>query len=53
MSYFSIGTVGTWKTKPVDIELQPDANPYHAKHYSVSRSHKEVFKKEVEGGISN
>ena len=26
------GTVGTWHTEPVDIELkEPDAKPYHAK----------------------
>ena len=37
------GTLGTWKTKPVDIELQPGAKPYHAKLYPVPRSHEAVF----------
>ena len=29
-------TLGTWKTKPVDIELQPGEKPYHAKPYPVT-----------------
>ena len=29
----------------MDIELQPGANPYHAKPYPVPKSHKDVFKK--------
>ena len=24
-------TLGTWKTKPIDTEVQPDAKIYHAK----------------------
>ena len=33
------GTLGTWKTKPVDIELQPGGNHYHAKPYPVPQEH--------------
>ena len=40
--------LGTWKTKPVDIKLQSEANPYHAKPYPVTRSHKYIFNKEME-----
>ena len=29
------GTLGTWKTKPVDIELQLGEKYYHAKPYPV------------------
>ena len=33
------GTLGTWKTKPVDIEIQPEAKPYNAKPYPVTQEH--------------
>ena len=36
------GTLGTWKTKPVDLELQSVAKPYHAKPYPVPRAHEAV-----------
>ena len=29
MNYFFEVTIGTWKMKPVDIEVQPGAKPYH------------------------
>ena len=33
------GTLGTWKTEPVELELKDsDCNPYHAKPYPVSHS---------------
>ena len=41
-------TQGTWKTRPVEIELQPNPNPYHAKLYPAPRAHENIFKKEVE-----
>ena len=41
-------TLGTCKTKPVDIELQTGAKPYHSKPYMVPQSHEAVFCKEVE-----
>ena len=42
------GSLGSCKTKPVDIELQPEEKPYHAKPYPVTRAHKAVSCKEVE-----
>ena len=41
-------TLGTWKTRPVDIELQLGAKPYHDKSYMVPRTHRAVLCKEVE-----
>ena len=38
----------TWKTKPVDIELQPRAKPYHPNPHPVIQAHEDVFRKEVE-----
>ena len=42
------GTIGTWKTKPVDIKLQPISKPYNSKPYPVTRAYGLVFCKEVE-----
>ena len=42
------GTLGTWRTKHVDIELQAGAKPYRSKPYPVPRAHDTVFHKEVE-----
>ena len=39
------GTLFTWEMKPVDIELQTDAKPYHEKPCPVPREHEETFKK--------
>ena len=44
---FLDGTLGTWKTKPVNIELQPGAKTYHLKTYPVRRAHEAVLHKEV------
>ena len=41
------GTLGTCKTKPVDIGLQPGAKPYDSEPYLVHQLHKAVFRKEV------
>ena len=41
------GTVGTWHTEPVDIELKPDDKPYHAKPYLVPHSQTIKLKEEV------
>ena len=41
------GTIVTWKTKLVDIELQPGTNPYHAKLYLLPSPHEDNFYKEV------
>ena len=42
------GTLVTWKTKPVEIELQQGAKPYRDKPYPVPHAHESVFRKEVE-----
>ena len=41
-------TLGTRKTNPVDIELQPGDKLYHANLYTVPRVHETVFRKEFE-----
>ena len=41
-------TLRTWKTKPLDIELQPRAKTYCSKPYQMPREHGAVFCKEVE-----
>ena len=43
------GTVGTWKTDPVDIVLK-DSNctPYHAKAYPVPHSQEQKLREEVD-----
>ena len=41
-------TLWTWKTRPVDRELQPGEKPYHDEPYPVTQAHTVVFLKEVE-----
>ena len=41
------GTVGTWNTAPLDIELQPEAKPYHARPCPVLHSQTVKLKEEV------
>ena len=45
---FFYGTLGTWKTDPVDFESKEDANPICLIPYSVPKVHEEIFKKEFE-----
>ena len=42
------GTLGTWKTTPIDLELKDDAKPYHAKPFPVPRAHDKVFREEID-----
>ena len=43
------GTVGTWKTDPVDIVLKdPNCTPYHAKAYPVPHSQEKQLREEVD-----
>jgi len=43
------GTVGTWKTDPVDIVLKdPGCTPYHAKSYPVPHSQEQKLREEVD-----
>ena len=40
--------LGTWKEGSYDIELRPDATPYHAKAYPIPKVHLETLKLEVQ-----
>ena len=43
------GTLGTWNTTPVDIELKdPNVKPYHAKPYPVPYSQEKKLKQEIQ-----
>ena len=42
------GTLGTWKTDPVDFELKEDLKPICSRPYPVTKVPEEMFKKEVE-----
>jgi hypothetical protein len=43
------GTLGHWKTDPVDLKLKdPDCTPYHAKPYPVPYSQERKVKDEIE-----
>jgi hypothetical protein len=42
------GTLGTWKDTEYHIELKPDAQPSHAKPYSVPQAYEETFRREVD-----
>ena len=42
------GTLGEWKTTPVQFELREGATPHSQRHYSVPHLYKETFKKELE-----
>jgi hypothetical protein len=42
------GTLGTWKTDPVDLELiNPNVKPFHAKPYPVPYSQEKRLKEEL------
>jgi len=42
------GTLGTWNTTPVDLELKdPNVKPYHAKPYPVPYSQEKQLKEEI------
>ena len=42
------GTLGKWTGEQYDIELKPDAQPYHAKPYPVPHSQEVKLKAEVQ-----
>ena len=35
--------IDTWKTKPIDIEMKPDAKPYYAKPYPIQERSGKAF----------
>ena len=42
------GSLGTWKTEPVDLELKdPDCKPYHTRPYPVPQSQYQKLREEV------
>ena len=43
------GTLGTWNTEPVDLELKdPNCKPCHAKPYPVPHAHEQLLKEEMD-----
>ena len=46
------GTLGTWKTTPVVLELKDDAKPVCLRPYPVPKAHKIMFKKGVEKSLA-
>ena len=43
--YLFDGTLGTWKTTPVDLELKDDAKPVCLQPYPLPKAHETMFKK--------
>ena len=44
--YLFDGTLGTWNTEPLDLELKPNVVPYHAKAYPIPKAYEDTLKKE-------
>ena len=43
------GTLGEWKTEPIDLEIKdPNAKPYHARAYPVPQSQELKLKQEID-----
>jgi hypothetical protein len=42
------GSLGTWNAKPYNIELKPDAEPYHSRPFLVPKIHEATLKIELE-----
>ena len=42
------GTLGEWKTNPVDLELKEGDQPHSQRHYPIPRIHREVFKRDLD-----
>jgi hypothetical protein len=42
------GTLGYWKNEQYNIELQPDAKPYHARAYPIPKIHEQTLRTEVD-----
>jgi hypothetical protein len=40
--------LGTWNAKPYNIELKPDAKPYHSRPFPVPKIHEATLKIELE-----
>lgn len=44
--YLFSGILGMWQTSPIELELQPNVRPYHAKPYMIPKCYGETLKKE-------
>ena len=42
------GTLGKWEMAPYEVELRPDATPYHARAFPIPKCHTDTLKLEVE-----
>lgn len=42
------GTLGKWKGEPYNIELKPDATPYHARPFPIPKCHEQTLKLEIQ-----
>ena len=42
------GTLGKWNHDPIELELKPDAQPYHARPYPIPRCHADTLKMEID-----
>ena len=42
------GTLGTWTGSEIDLELNKDAQPYHARAHPIPKIHQETLKMEVD-----
>lgn len=42
------GTLGTWHDEPYNIELKPEATPYHARAFPIPKMYEATLKQEVE-----
>ena len=49
---FFLGKVGTWKGKPIDIQLKDNVKPYHAKVYRVPQAYFKNFKADIDRLVS-
>jgi hypothetical protein len=45
--YLFDGTLGTWKTEPVDLKIKKDSTPAYSRPFPVPRSQEETLQKEV------
>jgi hypothetical protein len=41
-------SLGHWKTKPVKLDLKPDAYQYHAQPFPIPQSREETSGKEID-----
>ena len=42
------GTLGTFQTAPVNLEIKPNEGPIHAKPFQIPKIHKQTLQKEVD-----